>query len=217
MESVQMNKFEIVDMPGMNTLAFLVEENESEIVRGEIYYSLQKIDHIDKESNGKIVKEFSVIKDADGMQDIVLLTLSKNKAMLSTALLDDSGLKPTEDKLPLSYGSLYDDKNIQYKEFIYTQSMKRRFAIIDTTTCEEVKPTLYIDDLTQEVKGKCKLLPLRPYVILEVKDNFNRGAVVTTDGRRIGTISYGQIAMPEKSLTKEEKEDFYLGDDDLIV
>ena len=100
MENVQMNKFEIVDMPGMNTLAFLVEENESEVINGEIYYSLQKLDHTDKESGGKIVKEFSVIKDIDGMQDIVLLTLSKNKAILSTALLDDSGLKPTQDKLP---------------------------------------------------------------------------------------------------------------------
>ena len=215
MESVQMNKFEIVDMPGMNTLAFLVEENESEVIKGEMYYSLQKLDHMDKEDAGKIVKEFSVMRDEDGMQDIVLLTLSKSKAMLSTALLDENGLKPTEDKLPLSYGSLYDDSNIQYKEFIYTQNMKRRFAIIDTSSCEEVKPVLYIDEATGEIKGKCKLLPLRPYVVLEIKDNFNRGAVVATDGRRIEAMSYGQIKMPEKQ--REEKDIVNLGDDDLIV
>ena len=58
MESVQMNKFEIVDMPGMNTLAFLVEENESEVISGQTYYSLQKLDHTDKEMDGKITKEF---------------------------------------------------------------------------------------------------------------------------------------------------------------
>lgn len=215
MESVLMNKFEIIDMPGMNTLAFLVEENESEVVKGETYYSLQKLDHIDKENNGKITKEFAVMKDQDGMQDIVLLTLTKNKAMLSTALLNENGLKPTEDKLPLSYGSLYDDANIQYKEFIYTQNMKRRFAIIDTTTCDEVKPVLYIDDVTGEIKGKCKLLPLRPYVVLEIKDNFNRGAVVATDGRRIQAMSYGQIAVPEH--VTEKTEPGFLGDNDLIV
>ena len=215
MESIQMNKFEIIDMPGMNTFAFLVEENESEVIKGEVYYSLQKIDHIDKESNGKIAKEFSVMRDADGMQDIVLLTLSKSKAMLSTALLDENGLKPTEDKLPLSYGSLYDDSNIQLKEFIYTQNMKRRFAIIDTSTCEEVKPTLYIDPVTKEIKGRCRLLPLRPYVVLEVKDNFNRGAVVATDGRRIEAMSYGQIQLPDKSIENIEIDT--LGDDDLIV
>lgn len=215
MESVQMNKFEIIDMPGMNTLAFLVEESESEVIRGEIYYSLQKLDHVTKEMNGKITKEFSVINDADGKQDIVLLTLTKSKAMLSTALLDANGLKPTEDKLPLSYGSLYDDANIQYKEFIYTQNMKRRFAIIDTTTCDEVKPVLYIDEVTGEIKGKCKLLPLRPYVVLEVKDHFNRGAVVATDGRRIEAMSYGQIAMPEQVQEKTTIDT--LGDDDLII
>lgn len=215
MESIQMNKFEIVDMPGMNTLAFLVEENESEVVQGEIYYSLQKIDHVDKESDGKIAKEFSVIRDEDGMQDIVLLTLAKNKAILSTAILDENGIKPTEDKLPLSYGSLYDDTNIQFKEFIYTQNMKRRFAIVDTSTCEEVKPSLYIDEMTGEIKGKCKLLPLRPYVILEIKDNFNRGAVVATDGRRIEAMSYGKIKLPEKEIDSQEQ--VMLGDDDLIV
>lgn len=215
MESVLMNKFEIIDMPGMNTLAFLVEENESEVISGETYYSLQKIDHIDKESGGRVTKEFSVINDLDGMQDIVLLTLTKSKAILSTALLDSNGLKPTEDKLPLSYGSLYDDSNIQYKEFIYTQNLKRRFAIIDTTTCEEVRPVLYRDDMTGEIKGKCKLLPLRPYVVLEIKDNFNRGAVVATDGRRIEAMSYGKIEMPEH--IKQDKEVDVLGDDALIV
>ena len=215
MESVQMNKFEIVDMPGMNTIAFLVEENVSEVISGETYYSLQKLDHLDKDAGGRITKEFSVIRDEDGLQDIVLLTLTKNKAMLSTALLDANGLKPTEDKLPLSYGSLYDDTNVQYKEFIYTQNMKRRFAIVDTSTCEEVKPVIYIDDVTGEIKGKCKLLPLRPYVVLEVKDNFNRGAVVATDGKRIEAMSYGKIKMPEKQI--EANEQTFLGDDDLIV
>ena len=46
--------------------------------------------------------------------------------------------------------------------------MKRRFAIIDTTTCEEVKPVLYIDEVTGEIKGKCKLLPLRLILFAEL-------------------------------------------------
>lgn len=212
MESVQMNKFEIIDMPGMNTLAFVIEENESEVISGQTYYSLQKLDHTDKEMDGKITKEFFVVNDADRMHDVVLLTLTKSKAILSTALLDKTGLTPTEDKLPLSYGSLYDDNNIQYKEFTYTQNLKRRFAIIDTTSCEEVKPLIYRDEVTGEIKGKCKLLPLRPYVVLEIKDNFNRGAVVATDGRRIEAMSHGRVKMPEHNIEID-----VLGDDDLIV
>jgi hypothetical protein len=202
MESIQMNKFEIADVPGTRTLAFLVEENESELVAGESYYSLQKLDEISKEVDGRVIKEFSVVPDFDGKQDIVLLTLTKNKAFLSTGLLDEKGLVPTEDKLALSYGSLYNDSNIEYKEFNYTPNMKRRFAIIDTITCEEVKPTLHIDEVTKEVKGICKLLPLRPYVVLEVKGAYNRGAVVATDGKRIEAMSHGKLKLPE--VVKDE-------------
>lgn len=217
MESVRMNKFEIVDLPGTNTIAFVVEENDSEVINGETYYSLQKLNHTDKEKDGRIIKEFFVENDADGMQDIVLLTLTKSKAILSTALLNSDGITPTEDKLPLSYGSLYDDSNIQYKEFTYTQNLKRRFAIIDTTTCEEVKPMLYRDTVTNEIKGKCKLLPLRPYVVLEIKDNFNRGAIVATDGKRIEAMSYGKVKLPEQIVERQDLDADILGDDDLIV
>lgn len=213
MESVQMNKFEIVDMPGTHTLAFLVEELESEFGNSEMYYALQKLDYMNKENGGRITKEFSVVPDYDGVQDIVLLTLTKTKAILSTAILTDKGLKPTEDKLPLSYGSLYNDSQIEYKEFTYSPNMKRRFSIIDTSTCEEVKPVIFLDDVTGEVRGKCKLLPLRPYVILEIKAGYNRGAVIATDGRRIEAMSHGQIKMPEKMV---ERENIDL-DDELIV
>ena len=173
MESVRMNRFEIVDVPGTRTLAFLVEENDSELISGETYYSLQKLDEVSKEKDGRLVKEFSVIPDNDGKQDIVLLTLTKSKALLSTGVLDENGLVPTEDKLALSYGSLYNETSVEYKEFKYTPNMKRRFAIIDTITCEEVKPVLRIDEITKEIKGQCKLLPLRPYVILEINSNYN--------------------------------------------
>ncbi len=219
MESIQMNKFEIVDVPGTRTLAFLVEENDSELVRGEVYYSLQKLDATNKEVAGRIVKEYSVVPDFDGKQDIVLLTLTKSKAFLSTGLLDSNGLVPTEDKLSLSYGSLYNDSNIEYKEFNYTPNMKRRFAIIDTISCEEVKPTLHIDEVTKEVKGICKLLPLRPYVVLEIKGNYNRGAVVATDGKRLEAMSHGKLKLPEmvKTMPVSEEPEIDLSDGDEMI
>lgn len=215
MESTQMNKFEIIDLPGTRTLAFLVEDNDSELIEGEPYYSLQKLEDVSIEKNGKMVREFSVMKYNSKQQDIVLLTLANTKAVLSTGLLDENGLTPTEDKLSLSYGSLYNDSSIEYKEFIYTPNMKRRFSIIDTISCEEVKPTLYIDELTQQVKGTCKLLPLRPYIVLEVKAKYNRGAIVATDGKRIATISHGMIKRPEKIQDIDEVD--ILINDELIV
>lgn len=166
MEHVQMNKFEIVDMPGMNTLAFLVEKDDS--LSGDMGLSLQKLEHLDREEEGKMRKEFNVISD-DDIQEIVLVTLTNTKAIISTGELSDEGFVAKDNGIKLSYGSIFSADGIEYKEFVYTPNMKRRFSIIDTTTGDEVKPMLFMDETTKEVKGKCKLLPLRPYVVIEVK------------------------------------------------
>ena len=46
--------------------------------------------------------------------------------------------------------------------------MKRNFSVIDSQTGEEVKPSLYRDPETGEIKGRCKIMPQRPYIVLEV-------------------------------------------------
>lgn len=166
MEHIQMNKFEIVDMPGMNTVAFLITREDS--LNEDIGVSLQKLDHLDREEEGKIRKEFNVIAD-DEFQKIVLLTLTHTKAIISTGELSKSGFVAKDNGVTLSYGSIFSAEGVEYKEFVYTSNMTRRFSIIDTTTGEEVKPVLFMDETTKEIKGKCKLLPLRAYVVLEVK------------------------------------------------
>lgn len=168
MDSLQMNSFEIVDMPGMNTVAFLVERNDNEYRKGNSLFTLFNVEHIDTEENGKIKKVFSIIPTED-KQFVILLTLTKNKAILSTGEISAEGFKSKENAVPLSYGTIYNHDGIEYKEFSYTPNMKRQFAIVDTGTGKEVKPSLYVDSLTSEVKGKCKLLPLRPYIILELR------------------------------------------------
>lgn len=166
---IQMNKFEIIDMPGMNTIAFLVEKNEQEYKNGNAYLSLQKIECIDTQEDGRIKKVFNVIKTSDENQLIVLLTLTNNKAILSTGELSEKGFMATETNVPLNYGTIYNQDGIEYKEVEYTPTMKRHFSIIDTQTGEEIKPVLYKDELTGEVRGRCKLLPNKPYIVLELK------------------------------------------------
>lgn len=166
---IQMNKFEIIDMPGMNTIAFLVEKNEQEYKKGNAFLSLQKIECIDTQEDGKIKKVFNVIKNGDENQLIVLLTLTNNKAILSTGELSEKGFMATETNVPLSYGTIYNQEGVEYKEIDYTPSMKRHFSIIDTQTGDEIKPVLYTDEMTGEVKGRCKLLPNKPYIVLELR------------------------------------------------
>ena len=51
--------------------------------------------------------------------------------------------------------------------------MKRPISIIDPETGEEIKPILYFDEETNEVKGKCKLKPFKNYFAFEIKQTDN--------------------------------------------
>ena len=99
----------------------------------------------------------------------MLLTLTNSKAILSTGELTSEGFKITEANVPLSYGSIYNQTGVEYKEVEYTPDMKRHFSIIDTQTGEEVRPVLYTDEITGKIKGRCKILPNRPYIVLELR------------------------------------------------
>lgn len=165
---LQMNKFEVVDLPGMNTLAFLVERDLEAYNQGYSFLSLEKLRSVEVREEGQIKKIFNVlIEDPEDEDDIVLLTLTDNKAFLSTGILDKEGFRTEATNVPLTYGSIYNSEGIEYKDVAYTPDMKRNFSIIDSQTGEEVKPSLYRDE-NGNVKGRCKIMPNRPYIVLEV-------------------------------------------------
>ena len=164
----QMNKFEVVDLPGMNTLAFLVERDLEAYNQGYAFLSLEKLRSVEVREDGQIKKIFNVlIEDPEDEDDIVLLTFTDNKAFLSTGILDKEGFRTEATNVPLTYGSIYNSEGIEYKDVAYTPDMKRNFSIIDSQTGEEVKPSLYRDE-NGNVKGRCKIMPNRPYIVLEV-------------------------------------------------
>ena len=68
------------------------------------------------------------------------------------------------------FNTIHTDENVAYKEFDYTPNLKRSISIIDPETTEEIKPTLYFDENTNEVKGKCKLKPFKSYFAFEIRD-----------------------------------------------
>ena len=65
---------------------------------------------------------------------------------------------------------MYSEKETVFKEFQYTPNLKRAITIIDPETTEEIKPTLYFDEKSNEVKGKCKLKPYKSYFAFEIRD-----------------------------------------------
>ena len=74
--------------------------------------------------------------------------------------------------------SIYSEKELEYANVDYTPNLKRPIAIIDPETTEEVKPVLYFDEKTNEVKGKCKLKPYKSYFAFEVREEDDKYTVV---------------------------------------
>ena len=66
--------------------------------------------------------------------------------------------------------SWHSEEEMEYKDFDYTPNLKRSISIIDPETTEEVKPVLYFDEKTNEVKGKCKLKPYKSYFAFEIRE-----------------------------------------------
>ena len=48
---------------------------------------------------------------------------------------------------------------------------KFKYSVTDPETGEEVKPILYFDEESNEVKGKCKLKPYKKYFAFEIREN----------------------------------------------
>ena len=70
----------------------------------------------------------------------------------------------------MKFDTLYSEKEHEYKEFLHTPNLKRPISIIDPETTEEIKPVLFFDEKTNEVKGKCKLKPFKSYFAFEIRD-----------------------------------------------
>ena len=71
----------------------------------------------------------------------------------------------------MNFKTIYNEEETEYKEVEYTPNLKRPISIIDPETAEEVKPVLYFDENTNEVKGKCKLKPYKSYFAFEIKES----------------------------------------------
>ena len=85
-------------------------------------------------------------------------------------LLGDNKIQISKKPMPFKFNNLYSEDGMEYKDVKYTPNLKRPICIIDPETTEEVKPTLYFDESTNEIKGKCKLKPHKSYFAFEIRD-----------------------------------------------
>lgn len=171
METWEGKNFSITDPQGVNTVIYEVTETEKEYREEGPKYTIERLEHTSEIRGQNIKKTFFVDRPLPEGNSLVILSFGQDKVVVNTGILIDDKVKITKKPLPVKFDTLYSEKEYEYRDFQYTPNLKRPISIIDPETTEEVKPTLYFDEKTNEVKGKCKLKPYKSYFAFEIRDD----------------------------------------------
>ena len=171
MENWQGKHFSITDPKGVNTVIYEVYETKKEYLKEYPKYTVERLEY-SEELRGELKKKTFYVEDPqeDGNQ-LVILSFAKDKVVVNTGLLLGDSVKITKTPMPFKFDTMYSEEETVYKDCQYTPNLKRAITIIDPETTEEVKPRLYFDEDTNEVKGKCKLKPYKSYFSFEIRDD----------------------------------------------
>ena len=171
MDNVQGKHFSITDPKGVKTVIYQVNKTEKEFLKEYPKYTVERLDHTEELRGDFNKKTFYVENPSRDGNRLVILSFGEDKVVINTGILINDEVKITKKPTPFKFTTLYSEDSNEYKEFNYTPNLKRPISIIDPETTEEVKPILYFDEKTNEVKGKCKLKPYQSYFAFEIRDS----------------------------------------------
>ena len=170
METWQGKHFSITDPKDVNTVIYQINKTEKEFLKDSPKYTVQRLDYTEELRGEYKQKTFFVDNPSDDYDQLVILSFGKEKVVVNMALLEGTKITISKKPMPLQFDTIYSEKETVYKEFNYTPNLKRPISIIDPETTEEVKPVVYLDKETNEIKGKCKLRANKPYFAFEIRD-----------------------------------------------
>ena len=170
MEMWQGKHFSITDPKDVKTVIYQINKTEKEFLEDSPKYTLQRLDCTEELRGENTRKTFYVDNPSEDYDQLVILSFAKDRVVVNTALLEGEKISISKKPMPLKFDSIYNEVETEYKDFRYTPNLKRPICIIDPETTEEVKPMLYFDEKTNEVKGKCKLKPYKSYFAFEIRD-----------------------------------------------
>ena len=167
MASLEGKHFSITDPKGVNTVIYQVNKTKKEYLDRYPKYTLERLD-TSEEIVGELKKRtYYVDEPLKHGNELVMLSFGENNVVINSALLIGSEVRISKKPSQFSFNTINPDE-IEYREFNYTPNLKRAITIIDLETREEVKPKLFFDESTNEVKGKCKLKPYKSYFAFEI-------------------------------------------------
>ena len=169
MDSIQGKHFSITDPQGVNTVIYRINKTDKSLLDEYPKYTVQRLEYAE-ELNGDLRKKTFFVDEPENEEDLVILSFGQDKVVVNMGILAEDRVKIAKRPIPIKFDTLYSEKESEYKEFKYTPDLKRPISIIDPETTEEVKPTVYLDKNTNELKGKCKLKPNKPYFAFEMRE-----------------------------------------------
>ncbi|MCI8482325.1 MAG: hypothetical protein HFJ27_04555 [Clostridia bacterium] len=169
METFQGKHFSITDPKNVNTVIYRINQTEKEYLKNSPKYTLERLDYMEELSGELTKKTFFVDEPSPSGDQLVILSFGKDKVVVNTGIMEENKLRISRKPMPVKFDTLYSEKESVYKEFNYTPNLKRPISIIDPETTEEVKPVVYLDEETNEIKGKCKLKPYKSYFAFEIR------------------------------------------------
>lgn len=170
METWQGKHFSITDPKDVNTVIYQINKTEKEYLKESPKYTVERLDYIEEIRGDLKQKTFFVDNPSEDYDQLVILSFGKEKVVINMALLEGTKITISKKPMPLKFNTLYSEEETVYKEFRYTPNLKRPISIIDPETTEEIKPVVYFDEETNEVKGKCKLKANKAYFAFEIRD-----------------------------------------------
>lgn len=173
MENLQGRHFSITDPMNINTVIYKVNRTEKELLKDYPKFTVERLDYIEELNGNMKKKTFFVDEPSQDYDQLVIFSFAKEKVVVNMGILEEDKLKISKKPIPMKLDTLYSEKETEYKDVKYTPNLKRPISIIDPETAEEVKPILYFDEATNEVKGKCKLKPYKSYFAFEIRDDKN--------------------------------------------
>lgn len=170
MDKIQGKHFSITDPQGVKTVIYRVNKTPRELLQEYPKFTVQRLEYAE-ELNGNLKKKTFFVDEPENEEELVILSFGQDRVVINMGLLEEDKVKIAKRPIPIKFDTLYSEQEQEYKEFRYTPDLKRPISIIDPETTEEIKPILYFDEETNEVKGKCKLKPYKSYFAFEIRES----------------------------------------------
>ncbi len=170
LETWEGKHFSITDPKGVSTVIYQINKTAKEDLENAPKYTLERLGYTEELRGEMRRKTFYVDFPSNDKDQLIILSFGKEKVIVNTAILEGNKVSISKKPMPLKFENLYSEQEHEIKDFKYTPNLKRPICIIDPETTEEIKPTLYFDENTNEVRGKCKLKPYKSYFAFEIRD-----------------------------------------------